>query len=163
MLTTLIGQVHAGDAATAAELSQGLHASTLCADLLMPWGGPGTPLDARQAALTRVISRLTPAQTWPFDRATAADNGLVQTCLYWPPTAAQAGPGLASPRPDLPAVPVLLLAGTYDLSTPLADDLAEAEHAPDGRLVTFPAAGHSVQSRAAGNPAVPVLERFLDS
>jgi pimeloyl-ACP methyl ester carboxylesterase len=163
MLTSLIAQVHSGDAATAPELSQGLHASTLCADLLMPWGGPDTPQAARQAALTRVISRLTPAQTWPFDRATAQDNGFIQTCLYWPPTAVTPGPGPASARPDLPRVPVLLLAGTYDLSTPMADDLAQAERAPDGRLVTFPGAGHSVQSRAAGDPAVPVLERFLGS
>jgi pimeloyl-ACP methyl ester carboxylesterase len=162
-LTMLIKQVHASDAATAPELSQGLHASTLCADLLMPWGGPGTPLAARQAALSRVISRLTPAQTWPFDRATAQDNGLIQTCLHWPPTAVSPAPAPASVRPELPDLPVLVLAGTYDLSTPMPDPLDQVRRAPDGRMVTFPAAGHSVQSRALGDPAVPVLERFLGS
>jgi pimeloyl-ACP methyl ester carboxylesterase len=163
LLTTLIGQVHAGDAATAPELSQGLHASTLCADLMMPWGGPDTPLAARQPALTRVISRLTPAQTWPFDPATAQGNGFIQTCRYWPPTAVSPVPAPASVRPDLPEVPVLVLAGTYDLSTPMPDPADQVRHAPDGRMVTFPAAGHSVQSRADGDPAVPVLRRFLDS
>ena len=84
--------MHAADAATAGELSQGLHASTLCADLTMPWGGPQTPLAARGPALARVVARLTPAQTWPFDRATAAGNGFIQTCLYWPPEPLAARP-----------------------------------------------------------------------
>ncbi len=45
-LQQLMRQVRAADAATAGELSQGLHVSTLCADLTMPWGGPDTPLAA---------------------------------------------------------------------------------------------------------------------
>ena len=88
-LRALIARVHAADAATAGELSQGLHASTLCADMPMPWGGPGTPLAGRAAALARAVARLTTAQVWPFDRATAAGNGFIQTCLYWPPVPAR--------------------------------------------------------------------------
>jgi pimeloyl-ACP methyl ester carboxylesterase len=49
-LGALIARVYAGDAATAGQLSQGLHASTLCADMQMPWGGPDTPLAKRRAA-----------------------------------------------------------------------------------------------------------------
>jgi pimeloyl-ACP methyl ester carboxylesterase len=158
-LDRLIAQVHADDAVPAAELSQGLHASTLCADLRMPWGGPDTPLAARRAALARAVARLTTAQVWPFDRATAAGNGLIQTCLYWPPTPAP--PAAAAPRADLPPVPVLLLAGGHDLSTPLAGTRAEAAHAPDGRLFIVAAAGHSVQNRAVGNPARAQVARFL--
>ena len=45
-LTALVARVRAADAATAGELSQGLHASALCADMPMPWGGPDTPLAA---------------------------------------------------------------------------------------------------------------------
>ena len=52
-LTALMARVHAADAATAGELSQGLHASALCADMPMPWGGPDTPLAARPAALAQ--------------------------------------------------------------------------------------------------------------
>jgi pimeloyl-ACP methyl ester carboxylesterase len=158
-LDRLIAQVHADDAVPAGELSQGLHASTLCADLRMPWGGPDTPLAARRAALARAVARLTAAQVWPFDRATAAGNGLIQTCLYWPPTPAP--PAAAAPRADLPPVPVLLLAGGHDLSTPLAGTRAEAAHAPDGRLFIVSAAGHSVQNRAVGNPARAQVARFL--
>ncbi len=43
-LSALVARVRAADSATAGELSQGLHASTLCADMPMPWGGPDTPL-----------------------------------------------------------------------------------------------------------------------
>jgi pimeloyl-ACP methyl ester carboxylesterase len=158
-LAALIARVHAGDAATAGQLSQGLHASTLCADMQMPWGGPDTPLAARPAALAHSVARLTTAQVWPFDRATAAGNGFIQTCLYWPP--APAPPAPPAPRADLPPVPVLLLAGGRDLSTPLAGARAEAAHAPHGRLLIVPAAGHSVQNRAAGNPAQAKVGQFL--
>ena len=127
-LNALIARVHAGDAATRGELSQGLHASTLCADVPMPWGGPDTPLAARPAALARAVARLTTAQVWPFDRATAAGNGLIQTCLYWPP--APAPPAATASRASLPPVPVLLLAGGHDLSTPLADARAQAALRP---------------------------------
>ena len=158
-LNALVARVHAADSATAGELSQGLHASTLCADMPMPWGGPDTPLAARPAALARAVARLTTAQVWPFDRATAAGNGFIQTCLYWPPAPAPAA--AAAPRAELPSVPVLLLAGGHDLSTPLAGARAQAALAPDGHLFVVPTAGHSVQSRAAGNPAEAELARFL--
>ena len=38
---------------------------------------------------------------------------------------------------------------------------AQAALAPDGRLFVVPAAGHSVQNRAAGDPAEAELARFL--
>jgi pimeloyl-ACP methyl ester carboxylesterase len=113
----------------------------------------------RPTALARFVARLTTAQVWPFDRATAAGNGLIQTCLYWPATPVP--PTATASRTDLPRVPVLLLAGGHDLSTPLAGARAQAARAPDGRLFVVPAAGHSVQNRAAGNPAQPEREQFL--
>jgi pimeloyl-ACP methyl ester carboxylesterase len=158
-LDALMARVHAAQSAPAGYLSQGLHASTLCADLPMPWGGPETPLTARPAALARAVARLTPAQTWPFDRATAAGNGIIQTCLYWPPTPAPAAAGAA--RAELPSVPVLLLAGTHDLSTPLDGAQAQAARAPRGRLYVVPGAGHSVQSRAPGDAGQAEVARFL--
>jgi pimeloyl-ACP methyl ester carboxylesterase len=158
-LRALMARVHAADGATAGELSQGLHASTLCADMKMPWGGPDTPLARRPAALARAVARLTTTQVWPFDRATAAGNGIIRTCRYWPP--APAPPAAARPRADLPGVPVLLLAGGHDLSTPLAGARAQAALAPDGHLIVVPAAGHSVQSRAAGNPVEAAVRHFL--
>lgn len=156
-LNALISQVRLASGAPAAELSQGLHASTLCADMRMPWGGPGTPLADREPALARALARLTPSQVWPFDRATAADNGFIQTCLYWPPM--RPSPVKAGEVPD---VPVLLLAGGRDLSTPLPGARAQAARTPGGHLVILPAAGHSIQNRAAGDAAEPAVAQFLD-
>ena len=62
---------------------------------------------------------------------------------------------------ELPRIPVLLLAGGHDLSTPLESARAQAALAPDGRLFVVPTAGHSVQNRAAGDPAEAELARFL--
>jgi pimeloyl-ACP methyl ester carboxylesterase len=160
-LDGLMARVHAAQSAPAGYLSQGLHASTLCADLAMPWGGPETPLAARPAALARAVARLSTAQVWPFDRATAAGNGIIQTCLYWPPTPPPSTAARATLRADLPPVPVLLLAGSHDLSTPLSGARAQAARAPDGRLFVVPGAGHSVQSRAVGDAAQAEVARFL--
>jgi pimeloyl-ACP methyl ester carboxylesterase len=64
-------------------------------------------------------------------------------------------------RAELPRIPVLLLAGGHDLSTPLVGARAQAALAPDGHLFVVPTAGHSVQNRAAGDPAAAELARFL--
>jgi len=43
----------------------------------------------------------------------------------------------------------------------LAGARAEAALAPHGHLLVVPAAGHSVQNRAAGNPAQAPVGQFL--
>jgi pimeloyl-ACP methyl ester carboxylesterase len=58
-------------------------------------------------------------------------------------------------------VPVLLLAGEHDLSTPLAWARAEAATAPRGRLLEVPGAGHSVQLRARDPGVRRALAQFL--
>jgi len=159
-LDRLIAAVHRGDSVPASFLSQGLHASTLCEDYAFPWGGPATPLAARRHAIAQAATRLTPSTLRPFDRATALGNGELLTCENWPPLPATLL-GRQAVTASLPDVPVLLLAGDRDLSTPLAWARAEATHAPRGRLVVVHGAGHSVQTRAR-NPAVrAALTRFL--
>jgi pimeloyl-ACP methyl ester carboxylesterase len=129
------GVLRAERAYKATDLSQGLHAATLCAD-----AGP---------------IQVAPNAPYPYDTETATGNGVVRQCRFWPPT----GPAPTLPA-DLPDVPTLLLAGTKDLSTPLEDARAEASHAPGGKLVVVPGAGHSVQSQE--RPAVKrALARFL--
>jgi pimeloyl-ACP methyl ester carboxylesterase len=159
-LDRIVAEAGAGQRSTTADqLSQGLHAAALCADLRMPWGGSAAPAADRAAALERAAAKLRPEEVWPFDRATAAANGLVRTCQRWPPT-----PGAPTPPDldrDLPAVPVLLLAGDHDLSTPLDWARAEAARAPRGELVVVPGAGHSVQSRAQSDLGRRAVERFL--
>lgn len=147
------------ESAPADQLSQGLHESTLCLDLAAPWN-PATKPRRRALILERAVSRLTAQDVFPFDPATAYDNGLAQGCLDWPatnPPAIYDG----DPRANLPPVPVLLLAGERDLSTPLAWAREEAAKAPDGRLVLVPGAGHSVQTRAHSPTVRDILSQFL--
>ena len=140
-----------------AVFSQGLHASTLCADTRMPWGGPAASPARRGPALRRAVARIPARAIWPFTRAVAAGNGIVKTCLLWPPTPAPPQPGAAK----LPSVPVLLLAGDRDLSTPLAWARDEARRAPKGKLVIVHGSGHSTQLRASAGTARAALAAFL--
>jgi pimeloyl-ACP methyl ester carboxylesterase len=153
-LERIVRVVRRAQRAPAPVLSQGLHAATICADLHPPWGGAAAPLAGRDAALRQAAARTDPA---PFDRATVTGNGVVQTCLRWPPTPAPPAPRTA----DLPNVPTLLLAGGRDLSTPLPWAREQAAHSPGGRLVVVPDSGHSVQSRAPGGEGRRAARRFL--
>jgi pimeloyl-ACP methyl ester carboxylesterase len=144
-LDAIIADVHRDQAASAEQLSQGLHASALCADLRGPWGDAATPVPGRAAATQKAVAALPDSAVFPYDRATAAGNGIAVTCEEWPATPVVPFPA----GRDLPAVPVLLLAGDRDLSTPLSWAQQEAARAPQGRLVVVPGSGHSTQS---GNP-----------
>jgi pimeloyl-ACP methyl ester carboxylesterase len=152
----LLRTVRRWEAFPASELSQGLHASALCADWRFPWGGSDAPLATRGAMLTAAVGRLAPGGLWPFDRATAARNGFEQECLPWPAT--RPTPRVAARLPD---VPTLLLAGDRDLSTPVEWARVEAGLAPAGRLVVVHGAGHDVQLRARSNRGRDAVAAFL--
>ncbi|MDY0812709.1 alpha/beta hydrolase [Kitasatospora purpeofusca] len=137
------------DSAPAEELSQGLHSATLCADSRFPWGTTDTPVPGRAAALERTRRRLTAEQTWPYDPATATGLGSMLVCLHWP---REQVPPAPPEHQRLPNVPVLLLGGDRDLSTPYELIYEQAESAHNPQVVIVPGAAHSVQSRAE-NPA----------
>jgi pimeloyl-ACP methyl ester carboxylesterase len=158
-LDAFLGAVQRGEAAPARFLSQGLHESTLCLELAPPWD-PAKPSAQRAAALSALAASTPTRNLYPFDRATATGNGLAQGCLDWPSTQPAAVSDGASAA-DLPRVPVLLLSGERDLSTPLAWAQAEAVMAPDAQLLEIPAAGHSVQLRAHDPAVRRSLARFL--
>jgi pimeloyl-ACP methyl ester carboxylesterase len=158
-LMRFFAAVHRGDAAPAGALSQGLHQSTLCVELAPPWN-PAASSSQRSVGVARAVAHLTPAELFPWDRATALGNGLAQGCEQWPATKPPAVPS-GNPSGDLPRVPVLLFAGGHDLSTPLAWAREEAAKAPGGRLVIVPPAGHSVQLRKTNVGARQVLATFL--
>lgn len=147
------------ESAPAAELSQGLHESTLCLDLAPPWN-PDASANERALTIKRAVARLPAGSLFPFDRATASGNGLAQGCLQWPPTEPPTVYD-GDPSAELPPVPVLLLAGERDLSTPLSWAREEAAKAPDGKLVIVPGAGHSVQTLAHDPRMRNILIQFL--
>ncbi|HEY6892130.1 MAG TPA: alpha/beta hydrolase [Solirubrobacter sp.] len=143
---------------TAQQLSQGLHASTLCADSPAPWGDAATPLQSRQKALDDAAAQLSDADLYPFDRETATQNGFALQCLYWPP--------VPVPKPDgpknLPDVPTLLLNGDRDLSTPYEWAQQAAKLAPGGTLMIVKGAGHDIQDQ--GDPqALAAVRRLVAS
>jgi len=140
------------------EFSSGLHAATLCTDMRFPWGSDAVPPAERRRPLVRATARLTVAQVFPFDARTAADDGIMQTCLAWPATrpAPETPPGALLPR-----IPVLLLAGDRDLSTPLEWAQQEAHRAPLGELVIVRGASHSIQNREQGHQGRDALFAFL--
>ena len=155
-LDALVRAVRAGVATPADSLSQGLHASTLCADGAWPWKSTDEPA-TRPAAVQRAAASLRPRDVAPFDVATASGNGILTTCQQWP--AAVVTP-LARPA-QLPDVPVLLLGGDRDLSTPVEWLRQEAAATPDATVVVVPGAGHSVQSRAGSPQGRAAVARFL--
>jgi pimeloyl-ACP methyl ester carboxylesterase len=155
-LNALLRTSRRWERAPARALSQGLHASALCADWRFPWGDSNAPVTTRGARLAAAAARLARRDVWPFDRATAVGNGIVQQCLPWPQT--EATPRV---RPYLPAVPALLLAGDRDLSTPLEWARREAELAPAGRLLVVSGAGHDVQVRARSDLGRRAVVAFL--
>lgn len=158
-LDAFLAAVQRGEAVPAAALSQGLHESTLCQELASPWDPAAT--SARRTAVLSALAASTPSsELYPFDRATATGNGLAQGCLAWPVTNPPQVPGGAATA-RLPPVPVLLLSGERDLSTPLPWARAEAAMAPRGKLLEVPGAGHSVQLRARNPDVRRAVARFL--
>ncbi|MGH3827778.1 MAG: alpha/beta fold hydrolase, partial [Pseudonocardiaceae bacterium] len=114
-LAAIIAAGHRGPAATADTFSQGLYVTTVCEDILGPWGGADTPVAGRAGATAKAVAALPDAAVFPYDRATAAGNATVLSCQQWPATPVVAFPSGS----DLPPVPTLLLAGDHDLVTPL--------------------------------------------
>ncbi|MBV8998163.1 MAG: alpha/beta fold hydrolase [Solirubrobacterales bacterium] len=158
-LDALLDSVRRDEAVPAGYLSQGLHESTLCLELAAPWD-PAESRSQRAATLASLAASTPQAGLYPFDRSTATGNGLAHGCLDWPSTQPPDVPD-GAPHAELPRVPILLLSGERDLSTPLAWARAEAATAPDGHLVEVPGAGHSVQLRARDSAVRRLLVRFL--
>ncbi len=157
-LQGIIAAFHQPDGTTAEQLSQGLHASTLCADGHYPWGTGDTPVGGRQAALDDTRRELTPADFGPFDAATATGTGSLLTCLQWPREPVPPSP---SHHRRLPDVPVLLLGGDRDLSTPLEELYKQERLTPDARVVVVPGASHSVQTHATSDLGRQAVCDFL--
>lgn len=154
-LRDLINGFYSGPEVRPQIYSSGLHAATLCADIPdMPWGNAAAPLAGRTATLARAVRRIPDAATWPFPPATAGAQGVVAECRYWPP---------ARPDPVPPGnrltMPVLLLAGQLDLSTPLPWAEQEAAQIPHARLVVIKGAGHSTELHSA--QAAAAAQTFL--
>jgi pimeloyl-ACP methyl ester carboxylesterase len=156
-LDDYIERFRAIGAFTADQLSAGSHVATLCADLKFPWGDAATPLKGRRAPLVRAVREIEREQVWPFDAETAAGHGMIRSCLHWTPADTE----LQLDAAELPNVPVLMLNGERDLSTPMAWAHKAARMWPDARLVEIPNDGHSIQTDGLETVGGRALIRFL--
>jgi pimeloyl-ACP methyl ester carboxylesterase len=156
LLESFVASMHAGDAAPADALDQGLHASALCADWRYPWGTSAAPLGGREAALNRAVAKVPASTLFPFDRKTATGNGFIRQCLPWAPT-----PPTPLDRGKI-TVPTLLVNGNHDLSTPLEWAKQELARTTHGKLVVVPGAGHSTQSRSVSDVSRTSVASFLN-
>lgn len=139
----------------AESVSWGLHAATLCADTALPFSIGKGSRKSRIAAANRYLSRLPRRSFWPFDAGTALGNGILQACADWPRTKVD-----PPPRPGKITRPTLILAGQYDISTPIDYARRELRRAPRGRLVVVPKVGHAVAFR--DRCAIQALSSFLN-
>ncbi|HEY6592551.1 MAG TPA: alpha/beta hydrolase [Asanoa sp.] len=154
-LNQAIADLQGGATTPYSVFSAGLHAATFCADVdELPWGTPQAPLTGRDTAIACTVAALAATATCPLPTSVAGDQGIIQTCAAWPP----ARPNPTPPLPRL-VMPVLLLAGDRDLSTPLPWAQEQARMTPRGRLVVVPGMGHSIQGRNADGDAA--VSRFL--
>ncbi|SBT43966.1 TAP-like protein [Micromonospora narathiwatensis] len=142
-LNEAIAELRGGGGTPPGQYSAGLHLATLCADLIhAPWGDSTTPSGQREPAVDQTVRELRTDQVWPFEPRTAVGHGVVQGCRHWPPSR----PNPQPPHPRL-TMPVLLINGDRDLSTPLEWAVEQAARTPHGKLVTVPGMGHSIQGR----------------
>ena len=150
----LADRARAAAVTPATSLSQGAHADALCADTAWPWTNSDSP-PRRAQLLLATAQRDGPASFYPFTPADGATNGYARTCERWP----TARP--PNTHRDLPNVPVLMLGGTHDLSTPIEMLNQEAAWVPDREIRIFPNTGHSQQTYNGDPAAIGVLNRFL--
>ena len=120
------------------DLSFALNVATNCADGRFPWS-PATPVAARPALWDAAVAAQPAGAFGPFGKW-AARIGWASLCLEWPSPAGNTplGPG------PFPNVPLLALAGGYDLRTPVANAAAIVSQFPQGHLIVIPGVGHSV-------------------
>jgi pimeloyl-ACP methyl ester carboxylesterase len=112
--------------------------ATSCGDGPFPWQPSDTP-EARQAAFDAAVAALPVGSFGPFDSWALATSSAA-ACIDWP---SPAGGTPLGPGP-LPNVPVLVLAGSRDIRTPVSGANAIAARFPQAHVVVVPGAGHSV-------------------
>jgi pimeloyl-ACP methyl ester carboxylesterase len=130
---------YAAGTTEAAVFSSALNLAAFCADQSFPWGRSDAPDEGRAEAVRQELAGF---EAYPFDRASLANGGPIARCLPWPP-AEPSDVVLSRGRLDLPDVPVLMLVGDRDLSTPMESARASATaDLPRTRVEVVRGAGH---------------------
>ena len=125
------------------QFSPARYQATICLEGRLPWA-PDSALATRQAADDAYVAALGPKPFAPFRAATVRRFGVADACASWPATTAPEPPPAA-----VPDVPVLVLSGRDDLTTPLEAAQRVASAYPRATLIDVPHAGHSLLSESA--------------
>jgi len=105
-------------------------AAATCEETRFPWSWQASPAERAEAAY-RTETELAPALAHPFDPGTLVRSELMRLCGRWP-TASPAPPPEPGPMPD---VPVLLLANSTTISTPVETAMRAAARFPRSKLL----------------------------
>ncbi len=135
-------------------LSEADFLATICNEANLPWA-PGTPPAARRGAFDALVGAISPATLAPFTRATAALDPTVHFCVGWPET--RISSPSARPLPDIPA---LILVGSWDTRTPVANARALQAQLSRSQVVVIPRRGHSLLTGTDGCVLQTVLRFF---
>lgn len=138
------------------EVDSALLIDTTCEDTPYPWSRESSP-SIRIAEANAALDARPSSDFYPFDRATALNDGLLPGCAHWPysgPTETQSG--------SLPDVPTLILSGAQDLRTPTSNAKQVAEMIPDAQLLVVPYTGHSVLGSDFSGCAEVAVEAFFE-
>ncbi len=142
--------------------SAGGHLAVACHDYPTVWAKTDPPR-ARRTALRSAIRGLAPDAFAPFRNSvwlrTATEHELVYGCLDWPEP--RIGPRPFPGGGARPGMPVLVLSGELDQSTPLADARHVATAFPDATLVEVPNTAHITALHDFQGCSAGIVRRFL--
>ena len=105
-------------------------AAATCEETRFPWAWHASPAERAEAAY-RAETELAPALANPFDPGTLVRSERMRLCSRWP-TASPGPPPEPGPMPD---VPVLLLAHSTTISTPVETAMRTAARFPRSKLL----------------------------
>jgi pimeloyl-ACP methyl ester carboxylesterase len=125
-----------GPPVTAKDLSYGLFVTTICLDEALPYSL--TVPTAERAALTAAALAAVPPATYaPWSQKAVLGTSDAGNCSLFPPQPQP--PPAPGPLPDVPA---LLLAGGFDMRTPVENAREVQALLPRATLVVVPGNGH---------------------
>ncbi|MGH3140606.1 MAG: alpha/beta fold hydrolase [Gaiellales bacterium] len=144
--------------------SVGDYQAVACHDYPTVWSKAASPA-ARRATLANAIRHLSPNVFAPFSKRvwlrTVVERELVRGCLDWPQP--KIGPPPFPGGGARPTMPVLVLNGEFDQSTPVADAQHVATAFPNATLVEVPNTGHVSALYDFQHCASRIVRRFLST
>ncbi|HEY6567726.1 MAG TPA: alpha/beta hydrolase, partial [Actinomycetota bacterium] len=153
-----------GGSGSARSYSEGLYAAVACHDYPTIWDRSGT-LEERRAQLDEAIAALPEDAFAPLPNSAWLGSGyeyqLVHGCLGWP----EPEPGVDdAPMPTLvphPDLPVLVLNGEFDITTPVANARTAARAWPNATFVEVANEIHITALYDSEGCASSIVRRFI--